>query len=574
VANRRWTQDRAGLVGPPRPSVTRLGQRLVASVLLGGGLVAFAGLMAAPASASPAALRVISQVPAGVQPAAELADPAAATFYVADAAQASGGVAVEPASCSGGEAPCAGPVAIAPTGQGADALALAATSPPTLYVADADANAVSVIDVASCNAANTSGCAPVATIPVGTAPAALALDGANSTLYVANAGDGTLSLVDTATCNAGDTAGCGSMPATASVGDAPEALALDPVNGALFVADAGDNAVAVENTATCNALQQTCPMSAPSVAVGAAPRALALDTATATLYVADQADNGISVVDLQGCGAPVASCADVVATAPGGTGPDALALFGPSGLLVGDSTGGQVGLLATSACRAGDTASCGAPLPTLPVGGAVDAIVAGGPPGPLRADIAVRSTNQVVVLTTGAPAGYWLVGADGGVFSFGNAGYFGSLPGLPASVRPPTPVVAMAATPDGGGYWLVTSGGDVYSFGDAAFHGSLGATHLSAPIVGMAATPDGGGYWLVGADGGVFSFGDAGYFGSVPQLGISLAPGHRVVDILPSADGQGYDLLAADGGVFSFGDAPFLGSAAPYRPAAPIVAGA
>ena len=55
----------------------------------------------------------------------------------------------------------------------------------------------------------------------------------------------------------------------------------------------------------------------------------------------------------------------------------------------------------------------------------------------------------------------------------------------------------------------VASDGGVFSFGDAAFHGSMGGKHLDAPIVGMAATPDGGGYWLVGADGGIFSFGDA-----------------------------------------------------------------
>jgi hypothetical protein len=76
------------------------------------------------------------------------------------------------------------------------------------------------------------------------------------------------------------------------------------------------------------------------------------------------------------------------------------------------------------------------------------------------------------------------------------------------------PVVGVAATPDGGGYWLVGSDGGVFSFGDARFFGSLGAVRLSAPVVGVAATPDGGGYWLVGSDGGVFTFGDAPFRGS------------------------------------------------------------
>ncbi len=67
----------------------------------------------------------------------------------------------------------------------------------------------------------------------------------------------------------------------------------------------------------------------------------------------------------------------------------------------------------------------------------------------------------------------------------------------------------MAADPGGGGYWLVAADGGVFSFGTATFYGAEGGTHLNSPIVGMAATPTGGGYWLVAADGGVFSFGDA-----------------------------------------------------------------
>jgi hypothetical protein len=43
----------------------------------------------------------------------------------------------------------------------------------------------------------------------------------------------------------------------------------------------------------------------------------------------------------------------------------------------------------------------------------------------------------------------------------------------------------MAATPDGKGYWLVASDGGIFSFGTAGFQGSAGGTVLDAPIVGM-----------------------------------------------------------------------------------------
>ncbi len=147
--------------------------------------------------------------------------------------------------------------------------------------------------------------------------------------------------------------------------------------------------------------------------------------------------------------------------------------------------------------------------------------------------------------------GYWEVASDGGIFAFGDGGYYGSEGGRPLNA----PVVGMAATPDGGGYWEVASDGGLFAFGDAGFFGSEGGHRLNAPIVGMAAAPDGGGYWEVASDGGIFAFGDAGFFGS--------EGGHRlnapVVGMAASRSGQGYWLVASDGGIFSFGDAAFWG---------------
>ncbi len=76
-------------------------------------------------------------------------------------------------------------------------------------------------------------------------------------------------------------------------------------------------------------------------------------------------------------------------------------------------------------------------------------------------------------------------------------------------------ITGMAATPDGKGYWLVGADGGVFAFGDAAFYGSLGAITLNGPIVAITPTPDGKGYWLAALDGGVFAFGDAGFYGSM-----------------------------------------------------------
>jgi streptogramin lyase len=156
-----------------------------------------------------------------------------------------------------------------------------------------------------------------------------------------------------------------------------------------------------------------------------------------------------------------------------------------------------------------------------------------------------------------ATSGYWLAAADGGIFSFGNHPFFGSMGGKPLN----KPVVGMAPTPvfgstGGRGYWEVATDGGIFSFGDAQFHGSMGGKTLNKPVVGMAATPDGVGYWEVAADGGIFNFGNAHFYGSTGAMHLN-AP---VVGMASTADGNGYWLVAADGGIFSYGDAQFYGS--------------
>jgi hypothetical protein len=163
--------------------------------------------------------------------------------------------------------------------------------------------------------------------------------------------------------------------------------------------------------------------------------------------------------------------------------------------------------------------------------------------------------NQPIVAMASTPSkgGYWLVASDGGIFSYGDAGFHGSMGGQ----RLNKPIVGMASTPDGGGYWLVASDGGIFSFGDAAYFGSMGGKPLNKPIVGMASTHDGLGYWLVASDGGIFSFGDAGFHGSMGGQPLNKP----IVGMASSTDGLGYWLVASDGGIFNFGDAGFFGSA-------------
>jgi IPT/TIG domain len=155
--------------------------------------------------------------------------------------------------------------------------------------------------------------------------------------------------------------------------------------------------------------------------------------------------------------------------------------------------------------------------------------------------------------------GYWLVGSDGGIFTFGSAQFYGST----GSLRLQRPVVGITPTRDRGGYWLVGSDGGIFAFGDAGFHGSIpgvglspagsGGPHsLQAPIVGMVPSTDGGGYFMVASDGGVFAFGDAHFEGSCPGIGGCVG---AAVAVAPDATGNGYWVVTNAGAVYAFGDA-------------------
>jgi hypothetical protein len=173
--------------------------------------------------------------------------------------------------------------------------------------------------------------------------------------------------------------------------------------------------------------------------------------------------------------------------------------------------------------------------------------------------------NKPIVGMASLPCrcGYWLVASDGGIFSYGYAGFYGSTGALALN----KPIVGMAVTPTGNGYWLVASDGGIFAFGDARFFGSTGAITLNKPIVGMAATQDGGGYWLVASDGGVFAYGDAAFYGSTGSLKLNKP----IVSMASNPNGGGYWMVASDGGIFSFGNAGFYGSAGSLKLNKPIV---
>jgi hypothetical protein len=92
-------------------------------------------------------------------------------------------------------------------------------------------------------------------------------------------------------------------------------------------------------------------------------------------------------------------------------------------------------------------------------------------------------TAAIVGMATRQQGGTWRVGADGSFYpEDATVPVFGSLVGVDLVA----PVAGIASTPSGMGYWLVGRDGGVFAFGDAGFHGSLGGIRLNQAIDGMA----------------------------------------------------------------------------------------
>jgi hypothetical protein len=155
--------------------------------------------------------------------------------------------------------------------------------------------------------------------------------------------------------------------------------------------------------------------------------------------------------------------------------------------------------------------------------------------------------------STPGRGGYWVVDSTGVVRAFGDAKPLGN-----ADRRNFTAgetISSLSATPSGAGYWVFTNRGRVLTFGDARFFGDMAAVKLNGPVLDSIATPSGAGYYMVASDGGIFAFGDARFAGSMGGRPLNKP----VQSLVPDGDGSGYWLVASDGGIFAF-EAPFRGS--------------
>jgi DNA-binding beta-propeller fold protein YncE len=104
---------------------------------------------------------------------------------------------------------------------------------------------VYVINGATCNGTNHTGCSQTpATVKAGFGTVGIAIDPAANMIYAANIEDTSVSIINGATCNGTNHTGCSHTPIKIATGNYPSAIATDPTTCTGYVTN-GDNTVSV-----------------------------------------------------------------------------------------------------------------------------------------------------------------------------------------------------------------------------------------------------------------------------------------------------------------------------------------
>jgi DNA-binding beta-propeller fold protein YncE len=312
----------------------------------------------------------------GAMPVDIAIDSATHTLYVADLGGGGSVSVINASSCSATAASgCAKtPVTVSDPG-GAINLAVDQVT-DTVYATNATYSTMAVLNGATCNAQDTTGCSAVApTVATGATPGRPAIDVVTDTVYVPNQGVGdqgdTVSVINGATCNGTQHSGCGQTPATITVGKGPVWVTLDATTHTAYIMNGTDGTVSLVNTTTCNADDtSSCDQVPPAVAVGSDPAGLTIDPALHTLYAVNNWDDTLSVINTATCNATVQSgCSTTPPSIQVGAGADAVVAVPTTGTLyAANSVDNTVSVITAASCDATNTKGCRVQAPAATVG--------------------------------------------------------------------------------------------------------------------------------------------------------------------------------------------------------------
>jgi DNA-binding beta-propeller fold protein YncE len=242
----------------------------------------------------------------------------------------------------------------------------------TLYTSSGDTRKVWVLDASTCNGMDTSGCTRFEpTTMVGAAPVAVADNPNTRTIYEANQQDNTVSVIDTTACNKDNLDGCNQTWPTVSVGNEPRFIGINKITNTIYVSNNADNTLSVIDGATCNGrITSGCMQPPRTTPVGAFPQQVSVDETTNTIYVVNQVDNTVSVINGDVCNARnITGCNQSWPTVTVGAAPQALAVNPHNDTAyVANTDDDTVSVVDTLHCNATDSSGCGQTPATIPVG--------------------------------------------------------------------------------------------------------------------------------------------------------------------------------------------------------------
>ncbi len=92
----------------------------------------------------------------------------------------------------------------------------------------------------------------------------------------------------------------------------------------------------------------------------------------------------------------------------------------------------------------------------------------------------LRGPPITAAVRTADGHGYYVLLANGTVYSYGDAVRLGGPAGLVGGFNPASAIFTDAG---GGGYWVASAVGAVFTYGDAPNDGSMAGTHLNGSII-------------------------------------------------------------------------------------------
>ena len=241
-------------------------------------------------------------------------------------------------------------------------------SSDTLYLVDAHAGLVHLVDARTCNVNRRTGCTPFATFSVPSV-GNLYLDHSSHTVYADQDDLSSVAVIAGLHCNGRDRTGCGRPVLEVQLGDTPGEIHVDQAGDTAYVALIDEGKLALLPSAACVQASSGCAVVTTTQITGF-PLALAEAPGRHTLYATGSGNtNVLTLVDTATCNAQhTAGCASTWTTTPMPEVPYGILDDAVADRIVVTTSVSTVEVLDPRTCSVATPAGCNRSWPQIPVG--------------------------------------------------------------------------------------------------------------------------------------------------------------------------------------------------------------